>query len=225
MSSRSISAASTASRRRGTRRADSGAWTWLTTTPTATASSPSSEVTVGGELKFRAERYAHQGSVPEQPASFCSETASGSGAQFDYRGGHIIDNSIENLSAATSGQLPWAVGPDRAAEGAGAGRGGASPATPNVVVFHEPGWFIKMRELSAHLQRARQLGPELPRQPAQPHPGGPEPVHHHGLQRGRSRGQRVRTGQLRRQRLRVAATGDATTPRGSTSASERGAQR
>jgi TonB-dependent starch-binding outer membrane protein SusC len=68
------------------------------------------------------------------------------GSQFDYRGGHIIDNSIENYRCYVGNcrGLVDRTAPLREQALAQAAFGGFSSA----VVFDEPGWFIKMRELS-----------------------------------------------------------------------------
>ncbi|HVD33756.1 MAG TPA: SusC/RagA family TonB-linked outer membrane protein, partial [Gemmatimonadales bacterium] len=71
------------------------------------------------------------------------------GSQFDYRGGHIIDNSIENYRCYVGNcrGLVDPTAPLREQALAQAAFGGFSSA----VVFDEPGWFIKMRELSLTL--------------------------------------------------------------------------
>jgi TonB-linked SusC/RagA family outer membrane protein len=71
------------------------------------------------------------------------------GSQFDYRGGHIIDNSIENYRCYVGNcrGLVDRTAPLREQALAQAAFGGFSSA----VVFDEPGWFIKMRELSLTL--------------------------------------------------------------------------
>ena len=88
--------------------------------------------------------------------------------------------------------------------------------------YFEPAWFIKLRELSltffapddwARRFRASRLSLTL---------AGAEPLDHHRLHRRGPGGERLRPGQLRDQRLRVAAAGAATGPRASTSASETG---
>jgi TonB-linked SusC/RagA family outer membrane protein len=70
-------------------------------------------------------------------------------SQFDYRGGHIIDNSIENYRCYVGNcrGLVDRTAPLREQALAQAAFGGFSTA----VVFDEPGWFIKMRELSLTL--------------------------------------------------------------------------
>jgi TonB-dependent starch-binding outer membrane protein SusC len=71
------------------------------------------------------------------------------GSQFDYRGGHIIDNSIENYRCYVGNcrGLVDRTAPLKEQALAQAAYGGFSSA----VVFDEPGWFIKMRELSLTL--------------------------------------------------------------------------
>ncbi|MGH7704092.1 MAG: hypothetical protein ACREMO_13440, partial [Gemmatimonadales bacterium] len=71
------------------------------------------------------------------------------GSQFDYRGGHIIDNSIENYRCFV-GNCRGLV--DRTASlREQALAQAAFSGFSNVVVFSEPGWFIKLRELSLTL--------------------------------------------------------------------------
>jgi len=82
------------------------------------------------------------------------------GAQFDYRGGHRIDNSIENYRCYVGNcrGLVDKTAPLREQALAQAAFSGFS----SNVIFDEPGWFIKLRELSltfyAPLQWARSMG-------------------------------------------------------------------
>ena len=78
-----------------------------------------------------------------------------------------------------------------------------------VVVFDEPGWFIKMRELSLTFYAPGSLGPPI-RAPAALSLtlAGQKSLDDHRLQRGGPGGQRLWPGQLfQPQRLRIAAAG------------------
>ncbi len=75
------------------------------------------------------------------------------------------------------------------------------------VAFLEPGWFIKLRELSFTFFAPDRWARALPRQPAEPHARRAKPVDHHRLQRGGPRGERLRPGQLRFLGFRVAGPG------------------
>jgi TonB-linked SusC/RagA family outer membrane protein len=68
------------------------------------------------------------------------------GTQFDYRGGYLVDNSIENYRCYVGNcrGLVDRTAPLKEQALAQAAFTGFS----DVVVFAEPGWFIKMRELS-----------------------------------------------------------------------------
>jgi TonB-linked SusC/RagA family outer membrane protein len=69
------------------------------------------------------------------------------GGQFDYRGGHIIDNSIENFRCTPvfncRGLYDRTAPLEEQARAAAVVNEGA-----NVFAFFEPGWFIKLREVS-----------------------------------------------------------------------------
>jgi TonB-linked SusC/RagA family outer membrane protein len=104
-----------------------------------------SEITVDTTLRYLGP------ALPTKEASFNSSIGLFRGrlrvgSQFDYRGGHRIDNSIENYRCYV-GNCRGLV--DRRAplreqalaEAAFTGYSG-------LIVFDEPGWFIKLRELS-----------------------------------------------------------------------------
>ncbi len=69
------------------------------------------------------------------------------GGQFDYRGGHVIDNSIENFRCTPvfncRGLYDRTAPLEEQARAAAVVNEGA-----NVFGFFEPGWFIKLREVS-----------------------------------------------------------------------------
>ena len=163
------------------------------------------EVTVADNAVFRGR------ALPNKEASLNSTFALFSdririGTQFDYRGGNYIDNAIESFRCTPVLNCRGLV--DRTAPLEEQARAQAVLNEATEWGYFEPGWFIKMRELSVTLNapiswarsfRASRLSITL---------AGPQPVHHRRLQRRRSRDQRVRAGQLRHQRLRVAAAGE-----------------
>ena len=119
-----------------------------------------------------------------------------------------MDNSIEQFRCFSIGNCRGLY--DRTAPLSRSRRGPRPPSSPgagNSVAFLEPGWFIKLRELSLTFEAPGQLGARLPRRPPEPHARRPEPVDHHRLQRRGPRGQRLRAGQLRVLGLRVAGAG------------------
>ena len=70
------------------------------------------------------------------------------GTQFDYRGGHQIDNSLEQFRCFSIVNCRGLY--DRTAPLEEQARAQATflPGGGNSVAFLEPGWFIKLRELS-----------------------------------------------------------------------------
>ena len=102
-------------------------------------------------------------------------------------------------------QLPRAQRPHGAA--GGAGRAQAVVNEAHRVGLLRARLVHQAARALAHAVRARCLGPELPRQPPESHACRPQSVDHHRLLRCGSRGQCLRAGQLRHQRLRVAAAG------------------
>jgi TonB-linked SusC/RagA family outer membrane protein len=108
----------------------------------------SSEITVGDELKFLGN------ALPTKEASLNTSVTLFNnrvriGTQMDYRGGHVVDNSIENYRCYVGNcrGLFDRNAPLKEQALAVAAFSGFS----DVVVFAEPGWFIKMRELSVTL--------------------------------------------------------------------------
>ena len=73
------------------------------------------------------------------------------GTQFDYRGGHIIDNSLEQFRCFSVGNCRGIY--DRTAPLEEQARAQATFLEGGGfdVLFFEPGWFIKLRELSVTL--------------------------------------------------------------------------
>ena len=105
----------------------------------------SNEITVGDTLEFLGN------ALPTREASLNTAFTLFNGrvrlgTQFDYRGGHVVDNSIENYRCYVGNcrGLTDRTAPLREQALAQAAFSGFS----DVVVFAEPGWFIKMRELS-----------------------------------------------------------------------------
>ena len=178
------------------------------TTPTATESSTPDEVDRSSDTAvFRGS------ALPTKEASLNSQLAIFSG-----RVGHR--HPVRLPRRPPGGQLARAVpllqrcrtaaacttGPRRSSEQALA-QATFLPGGGNSVAFLEPGWFIKLRELSltfeapdrwARAFRASRLSLTL---------AGRNLLDHHRLQRGGPRGQRVRAGQLRGRGLRVPGAG------------------
>ena len=91
--------------------------------------------------------------IPTREASLNSQLAlfGGSvvvGTQFDYRGGHLVDNSLEQFRCFSVVNCRGDY--DRTAPLAEQARAQALflPGGGNSIAFLEPGWFIKLRELS-----------------------------------------------------------------------------
>ncbi len=70
------------------------------------------------------------------------------GTQFDYRGGHLVDNSLEQFRCFSIGNCRGLY--DKTAPLSEQARAQSTflPGAGNSVAFLEPGWFIKLRELS-----------------------------------------------------------------------------
>ena len=70
------------------------------------------------------------------------------GTQFDYRGGNLVDNSLEQFRCFSIGNCRGLY--DKTAPLSEQARAQATflPGAGNSVAFLEPGWFIKLRELS-----------------------------------------------------------------------------
>jgi TonB-linked SusC/RagA family outer membrane protein len=105
----------------------------------------SSEITVGDTLEFLGD------ALPTREASLNTgltlfHNRIRLGTQFDYRGGHRVDNSIENYRCFV-GNCRGLVDRTASLEEQALAQAAFSGFS-DVVVFDEPGWFIKMRELS-----------------------------------------------------------------------------
>lgn len=105
------------------------------------------EVTLSDSAVFRGS------AIPTKELSLNSQLALFGGrvvvgTQFDYRGGHLVDNSLEQFRCFSIVNCRGLY--DRTAPLAEQARAQATflPGAGNSVAFLEPGWFIKLRELS-----------------------------------------------------------------------------
>jgi TonB-linked SusC/RagA family outer membrane protein len=105
------------------------------------------EVTLSDSAVFRGS------AIPTKELSLNSQLALFGGrvvvgTQFDYRGGHLVDNSLEQFRCFSIVNCRGLY--DRSAPLADQARAQATflPGGGNSVAFLEPGWFIKLRELS-----------------------------------------------------------------------------
>ncbi|MGH7527051.1 MAG: SusC/RagA family TonB-linked outer membrane protein [Gemmatimonadales bacterium] len=73
------------------------------------------------------------------------------GTQFDYRGGHIVDNSLEQFRCFSSLVCRGIYDKTAPLEEQGRAQATFLPGGGFDVLFFEPGWFIKLRELSVTL--------------------------------------------------------------------------
>jgi TonB-linked SusC/RagA family outer membrane protein len=106
-----------------------------------------SEVQVSDSSVFRGS------AIPTKEASLNSQLAIFGGkvvigTQFDYRGGHLVDNSLEQFRCFSVENCRGLY--DKTAPLAEQALAQATflPGAGNSVAFLEPGWFIKLRELS-----------------------------------------------------------------------------
>ncbi|HEY7637796.1 MAG TPA: SusC/RagA family TonB-linked outer membrane protein [Gemmatimonadales bacterium] len=70
------------------------------------------------------------------------------GTQFDYRGGHIIDNSLEQFRCFSVVNCRGDFDPTAPLKDQARAQATFLPGGGFDVLFFEPGWFIKLRELS-----------------------------------------------------------------------------
>ena len=70
------------------------------------------------------------------------------GTQFDYRGGHLVDNSLEQFRCFSVVNCRGLYDPTAPIEEQAEAQATFLPGGGNSVAFLEPGWFIKLRELS-----------------------------------------------------------------------------
>jgi TonB-linked SusC/RagA family outer membrane protein len=95
-----------------------------------------------------------QGSaVPTREASLNSQLAMFGGnvvlgTQFDYRGGHLVDNSLESFRCFSVQNCRADYDPTAPLAEQARAQALFLPGGGNAFAFLEPGWFIKLRELS-----------------------------------------------------------------------------
>ena len=70
------------------------------------------------------------------------------GTQFDYRGGHLVDNSLEQFRCFSVQNCRGLYDKTAPLEEQALAQATFLPGAGNSVAFLEPGWFIKLRELS-----------------------------------------------------------------------------
>jgi hypothetical protein len=91
--------------------------------------------------------------IPTREASLNSQLAlfGGNvvfGTQFDYRGGHLVDNSLEQFRCFSVVNCRGLYDRTAPLEEQARAQSTFLPGAGNLVAFLEPGWFIKLRELS-----------------------------------------------------------------------------
>jgi hypothetical protein len=91
--------------------------------------------------------------LPTREASLNSQLAIFSGkvvlgTQFDYRGGHLVDNSLEQFRCFSIGNCRGLYDKSASLEEQALTQATFLPGGGNSVAFLEPGWFIKLREVS-----------------------------------------------------------------------------
>jgi TonB-dependent starch-binding outer membrane protein SusC len=110
-----------------------------------------SEVTLSDSAVFRGSALpTKELSLNSQLALFGGRVVVGT--QFDYRGGHLVDNSLEQFRCFSIVNCRGLY--DKTAPLSEQARAQATflPGAGNSVAFLEPGWFIKLRELSLTLE-------------------------------------------------------------------------
>ena len=105
------------------------------------------EVTLSDTAVFRGS------ALPTKEASLNSQLAIFSGrvvigTQFDYRGGHLVDNSLEQFRCFSVQNCRGLYDKSAPLEQQALVQATFLPGGGNSVAFLEPGWFIKLRELS-----------------------------------------------------------------------------
>jgi len=107
----------------------------------------SSEVALSSESVFLGT------AIPTREASLNSQLAvlGGQvvlGTQFDYRGGHLVDNSLESFRCFSVQNCRGVYDRSTPLEEQARAQALFLPGGGNAFAFLEPGWFIKLRELS-----------------------------------------------------------------------------
>ena len=105
------------------------------------------EVSISDSAVFRGS------ALPTKEASLNSQLAIFSGrvvigTQFDYRGGHLVDNSLEQFRCFSVQNCRGLYDKTAPLEEQALAQATFLPGAGNSVAFLEPGWFIKLRELS-----------------------------------------------------------------------------
>jgi hypothetical protein len=105
------------------------------------------EVQVSDSSVFRGS------AIPTKEASLNSQLAIFRGkvvigTQFDYRGGHLVDNSLEQFRCFSVQNCRGLYDKTAPLEEQALAQATFLPGAGNSVAFLEPGWFIKLRELS-----------------------------------------------------------------------------
>lgn len=106
-----------------------------------------SEVALSDSAVFRGSALpTREASLNSQLAVFGGRVVLGT--QFDYRGGHLVDNSLEQFRCFSIGNCRGVN--DKSAPLAEQALAQATflPGGGNSIAYLEPGWFIKLRELS-----------------------------------------------------------------------------
>ena len=119
--------------------------------PNRDGSFDDSEVTLSDSAVFRGS------ALPTKEASLNSSLALFGGrfvlgTQFDYRGGHLVDNSLEQFRCFSIGNCRGLYDPTAPLSEQARAQSTFLPGAGNSVAFLEPGWFIKLRELSFTFQ-------------------------------------------------------------------------
>ena len=107
----------------------------------------SDEVSLSDSAVFRGS------ALPTKEASLNSQLAIFGGkviigTQFDYRGGHLVDNSLEQFRCFSVQNCRGLYDASAPLEQQALVQATFLPGGGNSVAFLEPGWFIKLRELS-----------------------------------------------------------------------------
>jgi TonB-linked SusC/RagA family outer membrane protein len=106
-----------------------------------------SEVTLSDSAVFRGSALpTREASLNSQLAIFGGRVVLGT--QFDYRGGHMVDNSLEQFRCFSVQNCRGLYDATAPLEQQALVQATFLPGGGNSVAFLEPGWFIKLRELS-----------------------------------------------------------------------------
>ncbi|MGH7497694.1 MAG: SusC/RagA family TonB-linked outer membrane protein [Gemmatimonadales bacterium] len=107
----------------------------------------SSEVSLSDSAVFRGSALpTKEASLNSQLAVFGGKVVLGT--QFDYRGGHLVDNSLEQFRCFSVQNCRGLYDASAPLEQQALVQATFLPGGGNSVAFLEPGWFIKLRELS-----------------------------------------------------------------------------